>query len=100
MNSQNFSLNSHLLKFISLCNDLRNNLLSNHIDDTNDSIDHCYHIVLFVFCFFLDYYLYMSIFTSPEATNCFDISTLMIIRENKIIDQFPTPKHQQILLPF
>ena len=48
MNSQNFSLNSHLLKFISLCNDLRNNLLSNHIDDTNDFIDHCYHIVLFV----------------------------------------------------
>ena len=34
MNSQNFSLNSHLLKFISLCNDLRNNLLSNHTDDT------------------------------------------------------------------
>ena len=34
MNSQNFSLNSHLLKFISLCNDLRNNLLSNRTDDT------------------------------------------------------------------
>ena len=34
MNSQNFSLNSHLLKFVSLCNDLRNNLLSNHADDT------------------------------------------------------------------
>ena len=25
---------------------------------------------------------------------------LMIIRENKIIDQFPTPKHQRIWLPF
>ena len=24
----------------------------------------------------------------------------MIIRENKIIDQFPTPKHQKIWLPF
>ena len=24
----------------------------------------------------------------------------MIIRENKIIDQFPTPKHQQVWLPF
>ena len=23
-------------------------MLSNHIDDTNDFIDHCYHIVLFV----------------------------------------------------
>ena len=23
----------------------------------------------------------------------------MIIRENKMIDQFPTPKHQQIWLP-
>ena len=34
MNWQNFSLNSHLLKFVSLCNDLRNNLLSNHTDDT------------------------------------------------------------------
>ena len=34
MNSHNFSLNSHLLKFISLCNDLSNNLLSNHTDDT------------------------------------------------------------------
>ena len=34
MNSQNFSVNSHLLKFVSLCNDLRTNLLSNHADDT------------------------------------------------------------------
>ena len=34
MNSQKFSVNSHLLKFVSLCNDLRNNLLSNHADDT------------------------------------------------------------------
>ena len=34
MNSQNFSVNSHLLKFVSLCYDLRNNLLSNHADDT------------------------------------------------------------------
>ena len=33
LNSQNFSLNSHLLKFVSLCNDLRNKLLSNHTDD-------------------------------------------------------------------
>ena len=24
----------------------------------------------------------------------------MIIRENKFIDPFPTPKHQQIWLPF
>ena len=24
----------------------------------------------------------------------------MIIRENRISDQFPTPKHQQIWLPF
>ena len=28
------AVNSHLLKFFSLCNDLRNNLLSNHTDDT------------------------------------------------------------------
>ena len=34
MNSQNFSVNSHLLKFVSLCNDLRTNLLSNHAGDT------------------------------------------------------------------
>ena len=34
MKSQNFSLNSHLLKFVSSCNDLRTNLLSNHADDT------------------------------------------------------------------
>ena len=34
LNSHNFSVNSHLLKFVSLCNDLRNNLLSNHADDT------------------------------------------------------------------
>ena len=34
MNSQNFSVNSHLLKFVSLCNDLRTNLLSNHADHT------------------------------------------------------------------
>ena len=55
MNSQNFSVNSHLLKFVSLCNDLRNNLLSNHADDTWLTIViialhyHCYD--LFV-CFF------------------------------------------------
>ena len=34
MYSQNFSVNSHLLKFVSLCNDLHTNLLSNHADDT------------------------------------------------------------------
>ena len=34
MNSQNFSLNSHFLKFVSLDDYLRNNLLSNHTDDT------------------------------------------------------------------
>ena len=33
MNSHNFSVNSHLLKFVSSCNDLRTNLLSNHADD-------------------------------------------------------------------
>ena len=27
-------MNSHLLKFVSLCNDLRNNLLSNQTEDT------------------------------------------------------------------
>ena len=43
---------------------------------------------------------YSPIFTSPEATNCFSMITLMIIRENKVIDQFPTPKHQKIWLPF
>ena len=31
--SQNFPVNSHLLKFVSLCNDLRANLLSNHAND-------------------------------------------------------------------
>ena len=39
---------------------------------------------------------YSPIFTSPEATNCFSIITLMIIQENKIIDQFSTQKHQKI----
>ena len=34
MNTQNFSVNSHLLKFVSSCDDLRTNLLSNHADDT------------------------------------------------------------------
>ena len=34
MNTQNFSVNSHLLKFVSSCNDSRTNLLSNHADDT------------------------------------------------------------------
>ena len=33
MNSQNFPVNSHFLKFVSWCNDLRTNL-SNHADDT------------------------------------------------------------------
>ena len=46
-------------------------------------------IIVFVFVFvFLDYYLYMSIFTSPEATNCFSIITLMIVRENKLLINF------------
>ena len=30
MNSQNFSVNSHLLNFVSLCNDLRNILEEIH----------------------------------------------------------------------
>ena len=34
MNSQNFSVNSHFLKFVPLSNDLRTNLLSNDADDT------------------------------------------------------------------
>ena len=34
MNQHNFSVNSYLLKFVSLCNDLRTNLLSNHTDNT------------------------------------------------------------------
>ena len=61
MNSQNFSVNSHLLKFLSLCNDLRNNLLSNHADDTWLTTViialhyHCYDlfVCLFVFLFFM-----------------------------------------------
>ena len=58
MNSQNFSVNSHLLKFVSLCNDLRNNLLSNHADDTWLSIViiafhyHCYGLFVCLFGFF------------------------------------------------
>ena len=43
---------------------------------------------------------YSPIFTSPKVTNCFSIITLVVIRENKIIDQFQTPKHQKIWLPF
>ena len=57
MNSQNFSLNSHLLKFISLCNDLRNNLLSNHIDDTNDFIDHYSLLLLLLLLLLLSLYV-------------------------------------------
>ena len=55
MNSQNFSVNSHLLKFVSLCNDLRNNLLSNHADDTWLTIViialhyHCYDLFVCLF---------------------------------------------------
>ena len=54
VNKLNFT--SHLLKFVSLCNDLRNNLLSNHADDTWLTIViialhyHCYD--LFVCLFF------------------------------------------------
>ena len=35
-----------------------------------------------------------------EVTNRQYLSRLMIIRENKIIDQFSSPKLQQIWLPF
>ena len=59
MNSQNFSVNSHLLKFASLCNDLRNNLLSNQADDTLLTIViialhyHCHDLFVCLFvCFF------------------------------------------------
>ena len=50
MNSQNFFINSHLLKFVSLCNDLRTNLLSNYADDTRLTVViialnyHCYKL--------------------------------------------------------
>ena len=59
MNSQNFSVNSHLLKFVSLCNDLRNNLLSNHADDTWLTMViialhyHCYDLFVCLFVFML-----------------------------------------------
>ena len=56
MNSQNFSVNSHLLKFISLCNDLRNNLLSNDADDTWSTIVIIalhYHCFIWFVCLFL-----------------------------------------------
>ena len=66
MNSQNFSVNSHLLKFVSLCNDLRNNLLSNHADDTWLTIViialhyHCYDLFFFFFMLkFLQYCNYI-----------------------------------------
>ena len=56
MNSHNFSVNSNLLKFVSLCNDLRNNLLSNHADDTWLTIGiialHYHYYDLFVCLFF------------------------------------------------
>ena len=63
MNSQNFSVNSHLLKFVSFCDDLRNNLLSNHADDTWLTIViialhyHCYDL----FVCFLQYCNYIII---------------------------------------
>ena len=47
MNSQNFSLNSHVLKFVSLCNDLRNNL-SNHTFCWWHLIDHCNHSIVVI----------------------------------------------------
>ena len=43
-----FSLNSHLLKFVSLCNDLRNNLLSNHTFCWWHLIDHCDHSIVVI----------------------------------------------------
>ena len=46
------------------------------------------------------FYLKISRRSRREYRQIVSIITLMIIRENKIIDQFPTPKHQQIWLPF
>ena len=57
MNSQNLSVNSHLLKFVWLCNDLRTNLLSNHADDTWLTVViialhyHCYKLQLYIKAF-------------------------------------------------
>ena len=42
----------------------------------------------------------LNIHYSRRLSDCFRIITLMIIRENNIIDQFPTPKHRLIWLPF
>ena len=61
MNSQNFSLNSHLSKFVSLCNDSRNNLLSNHTDDTWLTIVIIAFIVISVNCNFKLAILYLHI---------------------------------------
>ena len=50
MNSHKFSLNSHLLKFIALCNDLSNNLLSNTTDDTWLSLFIIYLVLIVTLC--------------------------------------------------
>ena len=46
------------------------------------------------------FYLKISRRRRREYRRIVSIITSMIIRENRIIDQFPTPKHQQIWLPF
>ena len=46
------------------------------------------------------FYLKISRRSRREYRRIVSIITLTIIRENRIIDQFPTPKHQQIWLPF
>ena len=53
MNSQNFSVNSHLLKFVSLCNDLRTNLFSNHADDTWLTVVTLHCIIIAINCNFM-----------------------------------------------
>ena len=50
MNSHNFSRNSPLFKFIALCNDLSNNLLSNTTDDTWLSLLIIYIVLIVTLC--------------------------------------------------
>ena len=73
MNSQNFSLNSHLLKFVSLCNDLRNNfLLSNHTFCWWHLIDRCDHsiVVISINCNFVFKLVILYLHSHAKSLNC------------------------------
>ena len=98
-NSQNFSLNSHFLKFVSLRNDLRNNLLSSHADDTwlttvIIALSLLWFVCLFV-CFYIKAFAILQLHNYSHANKAYVVVVVAFIASlfTALVSGEPALKH-------